>query len=174
MAKNIVAAQLSPDEMETWKCQDVHDLDDKKLGKLKDVYLDEETNHPKWGLVSVSSGLLSSNDYFVPLAQAARMDDGIHLKSSKDKIERSPELSATGQIADADEHKLMEHYGLLRDKGEQSQQVSEGMHQPIDKKTSDQGSQDNASTDTAPDEMPVPETLPPRVAVSIARESAKS
>ena len=174
MANNIVAAQLSPDEMETWKGQDVHDLDDKKLGKLKDVYLDEETGKPKWGIVSVSTGLMSSKDYFVPLGQAARMDDGIHLKSSKQKIEHSPELSATGHIANADEHKLMEHYGMLREQTESPHPDGEHANDPHSGSSEKRPMSDTSHDETSQNEMPMPDTLEPGIAVSIARESAKS
>jgi sporulation protein YlmC with PRC-barrel domain len=131
MATNITASQLSVDEIENWKGQDIFDSSSKKLGKLKDIYLDEDKTIPKWGLANVG-GLFSSKDLFIPLGEAVRMDDGIHIKARKEQVDAAPEVPTEGYISSEHETKLTDHYNLNPVTQEQEdKQTEENMTMPI-------------------------------------------
>jgi len=55
--------------------QSVHGRDGDKLGKVGQVYLDDETGKPEWA--TVQTGLFGTKESFVPLAQADLTDDGL-------------------------------------------------------------------------------------------------
>jgi len=48
--------------------QSVYGRDGDKLGKVGQVYLDDETGKPEWA--TVQTGLFGTKESFVPLAQA--------------------------------------------------------------------------------------------------------
>ena len=51
-----------------WGGQDLVDRDGVKAGSIVDLYIDEQTEQPTWGLVR--TGLLGSRQTLVPLDQA--------------------------------------------------------------------------------------------------------
>ena len=155
MAQNIQAKQLGIDEIETWKGLDLFAYENKKLGKLKDVYLDDSTKKPKWGLTSI--GLINSKELFVPLAEAVRMDDGVHIKAKKEQVEASPELPADGRLTSEHEHKLTVHYGLNQRSAEEIAKADEeSVTMPVPEAEESDGKQPEAT-----------HTLPPGVTVSL-------
>ena len=157
MAKNIEASQLGVAEIEPWKGLDLFDYADKKLGKLKDVYLDDETTRPKWGQISV--GFISTKELFVPLANAVRMDDGIHIKAKKVQVDEAPEVPADGRLTAEQEHQLTLHYGLDEPSTEEAgEQQKQELTMPIPEPETSDGAQPEATR-----------TLPPGLEVKLER-----
>ena len=52
----------------TWRDRNVVGSDGEKLGRIKEIYEDNQTGRPEWALVS--SGLFGMRSHFIPLAGA--------------------------------------------------------------------------------------------------------
>lgn len=81
-----------------------------KLGKITDVYLDEQTNRPEW--LVVNTGLLGTRISFVPVEAASAEGGEVRLPYSKHQIEAAPNAEADGQLSMEEEARLYAHYGL--------------------------------------------------------------
>lgn len=160
MARNIEATQLGVDEIESWKGLDLLDEANKKFGKLKDIYLDETSEQPKWGVATM--GLITTREIFVPLAAAVHMDDGIHVKAKKDQVDAAPEVPVDGQLSHDNEHKLTVHYGLDQRSDEEIQKEKEiEITMVVPQAETSDGAQPEAER-----------TLPPGVAVKIEHSAS--
>jgi len=81
-----------------------------KIGKVGQIYLDDQTNEPAWA--TVNTGLFGNNETFVPLAQASVDGDTLRVPYSKDKIKEAPKVAADGHIEPHEEAELYRYYGL--------------------------------------------------------------
>jgi uncharacterized protein (TIGR02271 family) len=86
------------------------DRDGDKIGKIEEIYLDEDTGRPEW--LAISGGLFSSGVSFVPLAQAQRDGDQVRVPYEKDHVKDAPHAEADGALSEEDEARLYRHYGL--------------------------------------------------------------
>jgi uncharacterized protein (TIGR02271 family) len=86
------------------------DRDGDKIGKIEDVYLDQDTGRPEW--LAVGGGLFSSGVSFVPLAQATVDGDTVRVPFEKDHVKDAPRAEADGALSQDEEARLYEHYGL--------------------------------------------------------------
>lgn len=80
-----------------------------KIGKIGEIYVDNQTDEPKWA--SVKTGLFSS-DSLVPLAGAEATEDGVKVAPSKSAVKDAPHLDAEGGITARQEEELFQHYGI--------------------------------------------------------------
>ena len=98
----------------------VYTTDGEKVGKVGQIYLDDETNEPEW--VTVATGLFGTRESFVPLADARLEGDRVVVPYGKDKIKDAPQIDAeTGQISREEEGQLYRYYGKdYRDEGADS------------------------------------------------------
>src|SRR3954451_9087472 len=86
------------------------DRDGDKIGKIDEIYLDEQTGQPEW--LAVNTGLFGSNVSFVPLAQASTEGDTVRVPYEKSQVKDAPNASADGQLSQDEEERLYAHYGL--------------------------------------------------------------
>jgi uncharacterized protein (TIGR02271 family) len=86
------------------------DRDGSKVGKIDEIYLDEQTGQPEW--LAVNTGLFGTNVSFVPLAQATNEGDAVRVPYEKSQIKDSPNASADGQLSQEEEQRLYSHYGM--------------------------------------------------------------
>ncbi|MEA2439254.1 MAG: hypothetical protein QOH76_678 [Thermoleophilaceae bacterium] len=89
---------------------EVVDRDGDKIGKLEEIYLDQETGKPEWALVK--TGLFGSASTFVPLAGAERADEGLRVPYEKSHVKDAPSMEADGELSSDEEARLYRHYGL--------------------------------------------------------------
>jgi uncharacterized protein (TIGR02271 family) len=82
----------------------------KKIGTVKDIYLDQQTDQPEWALVS--TGLVGGKGSFVPLAQATMQGNDIKVPYSKDMVSGAPSMDPDGQLSQQEEAELYRYYGL--------------------------------------------------------------
>ncbi|TSE00094.1 DUF2382 domain-containing protein [Skermania sp. ID1734] len=87
----------------------VHDHQGQKIGKVNEIYLNNETGSPTW--VSVSTGLFSS-DSLVPLAGAQHEGDALNVAVSKDAVKNAPHLDDGREISAEEERQLFSHYKI--------------------------------------------------------------
>src|SRR3954468_4749837 len=92
--------------------------DGEKIGKVKDVYLDNETRRPEW--FAVTTGLFGKRLSFVPIADADISGDEIRVPYDKAQVKDSPQIDPDGQLDPSEEATLYRHYGLNYGKDESS------------------------------------------------------
>jgi len=88
------------------------DADRERIGKIGNVFLDDETGAPQW--VTVQTGLLGRHESFVPLAGAELAAEGeVRVPYGKDQVQDAPPVDmADGHISEAEEAALYRYYGL--------------------------------------------------------------
>jgi len=89
----------------------VVDVNGDKIGKVKQIYIDNGSGSPTW--VAVSTGLFSS-DSLVPLAGAEHQGDQevLRVQVSKDRVKSAPRPDSGGRISHDAETELFAHYGI--------------------------------------------------------------
>jgi uncharacterized protein (TIGR02271 family) len=93
-----------------WIDQELVGQDDKKIGKIDQIYVDRETGDPKF--LAVKTGLFGSNVSFVPI-ETARSDGGkISVPYTKDQVKDAPNIDADADLSESEEQRIFEHYEL--------------------------------------------------------------
>jgi len=88
----------------------VVDRDGEKIGKIGELYVDDQTNQPKW--VTVNTGLFGMRESFVPLKDLTPRGDDLVLPYSKDKVKDAPNVDAAeGHLSVAEEADLYRYDG---------------------------------------------------------------
>jgi PRC-barrel domain protein len=103
-------ATPSIEQARGWIGRDMVDRDDNSIGKVVDIYLDNESGRPEWAVVR--TGLLGMRSSFVPLAEATEVDDEIQVPHAKTQVKEAPSIEPDGQLSAAEEAELYRHYGL--------------------------------------------------------------
>ncbi|NHC46025.1 DUF2382 domain-containing protein [Motilibacter aurantiacus] len=85
--------------------------DGQKIGKIGQVYLDDATGRPEW--LTVHTGLFSTKETFVPLAEATTSADEVRVPYTKDQIKDAPNVDPeAGHLSEAEEAELFRYYGV--------------------------------------------------------------
>jgi len=100
----------TPEEVFSWRGQQLRSSDDEKLGKIEEIYLDAETREPEWALVT--TGLLGTKQSFVPLRDASRSGDAVTVPYDKATVKDAPAIDPDGQLSQSEESTLYRHYGI--------------------------------------------------------------
>jgi uncharacterized protein (TIGR02271 family) len=87
------------------------DNDGDKLGKVGQVYLDDQSGRPEWA--TVSTGLFGTSETFVPLADATVSGGTLRVPYEKAKVKDAPRIDADqGHLSPAEEDELYRYYGV--------------------------------------------------------------
>ena len=87
-----------------------------KIGKIGQVYLDDQTQQPVW--VTVSTGFFGSNESFAPLYGATHVGDDLQLGVDKAQVKDAPNVEADGQLSEDETSALYGYYaGYLNNGG---------------------------------------------------------
>ncbi len=97
--------------------------DDSKLGKVEELYLDNQTDQPEW--VSVKTGMFGGNVSLLPLAQADFDGENLRVPYDKDLLKDAPHHDPGRELSVQDEQDLYRHYGIS---GGQPQQGGQEGH----------------------------------------------
>jgi hypothetical protein len=101
----------SPLEVRDWHELDVVSSDGQPVGKLIDVYVNNESGEPEFLLVA--SGFLHNRLHLAPAGGAARSDDGVvTLAVTKEAVDGAPHIAADGDLSPDEERRLYEHYDM--------------------------------------------------------------
>jgi sporulation protein YlmC with PRC-barrel domain len=84
------------------------DSNGEKIGKIEQIYLDDETGQPNW--VAVATGLLGRRHNFAPMHNAQASGDDVVLGVTKQKVDDAPEIETEGQLDKYQEETLYEYY----------------------------------------------------------------
>jgi sporulation protein YlmC with PRC-barrel domain len=86
--------------------------DGQKIGKVGQIFLDDQTGKPEWA--TVNTGFFGSSESFVPLADADVQGDAVRVPYTKDQIKDAPNVDVDngGHLSQSEERNLYRHYGL--------------------------------------------------------------
>lgn len=122
----------------------VHGSDGDKIGKVGQVFLDDQTGDPEW--ITVATGLFGTRETFVPVAQATFTDGHVAVPFDKDKVKDAPNIDVeAGHISAEAEAELYRYYDMPYEfAGPEGGDRTEG-----DLPTDDGGRQPEAGTEEA-------------------------
>jgi uncharacterized protein (TIGR02271 family) len=82
------------------------------LGKIAQVYLDDETGRPEWA--TVNTGMFGGGESFVPLADATLSGSEVTVPYDKAKVKGAPRVDqdGDGHISEKQEAELYQYYGM--------------------------------------------------------------
>jgi len=92
-----------------WIGRTAVDRSGNKIGRIEDVYADDDTGQAEW--LAVHTGLFGSHVSFVPLQGAQTQGDDLMVAYEKDLVKDAPRCAADGHLSESDEDRLYEYYG---------------------------------------------------------------
>lgn len=87
-----------------------HGSSGEKIGKVGQLYLDDQTSEPSW--ITVSTGFFGMSESFVPLQGAQFHGDDIRLAYNKEQVKNAPRIDRDQHLDLDQEQELFRHYGL--------------------------------------------------------------
>jgi hypothetical protein len=98
-------------QFESWIGRTLKDHAGHKIGKVEDIYTDDDTGQPEW--LTVTTGLFGSNVSFVPVAGAMPLgDDALQVQFPKEQVKEAPNAGSDGRLSPEEEARLYAHYGF--------------------------------------------------------------
>jgi len=94
---------------EAWIGRMLTDALGHKIGRIGDIYTDDDTGQPEW--LAVTTGLMGSNTHFVPMREASVSSGAVQVPFPKDKVKMAPSPSADGRLSRMEKVSLYAHYG---------------------------------------------------------------
>jgi uncharacterized protein (TIGR02271 family) len=86
-----------------------------KIGKVSQVYIDQETEQPRW--VSVRMGLFGTSESLVPLDNASWDSEALHIGYDKSRVKDAPRVDADRELSPEEQEQLYRYYGLTGGSG---------------------------------------------------------
>ncbi len=113
------------DDLQNMEGRTAVDSDGAKLGKIGQIYVDDQSGQPLW--VTISTGLFGTKESFAPLYGSRTSGDNLQLAVTKDMVKDAPGVDPDGHISDEENEALYRYYdGYL---GNTAQPASEGQGQ---------------------------------------------
>jgi uncharacterized protein (TIGR02271 family) len=101
--------RMSRVRLDEMRGQSVYDSSGEKIGKVEEIYYDQETRVPEW--VGIGTGFFGTKRVLVPVKGAHVYDDGLMVGYSKDQVKDSPDVDGE-EISPQSEADLAAYYGL--------------------------------------------------------------
>ncbi len=102
------------EELQNMEGQTAVDVNGAKLGKIGQIYVDDQTGQPLW--VTISTGMFGTKQNFAPLHGSQSQGGDLHLAVTKDMVTGAPGVEADGHIEDSENQALYTYYsGYLGD-----------------------------------------------------------
>lgn len=102
-------AAREAEEQLMWLFQStIYDEDGRKIGRVGQVYLDDQTQQPNW--VTVKTGLFGMREFFIPLDEAERNDRRITVPYDKETVLAAPRTEVDQNLSPSEEDALYNHY----------------------------------------------------------------
>lgn len=80
------------------------------VGKVGQVYLDDQTDEPKW--ITVRTGIFGTQESFVPLQDAWTSGEDLVVPFDKQTIKDAPHFEVDEHISVEEEQQVYQHYGM--------------------------------------------------------------
>ena len=109
------------DELQNMEGQTAVDVNGAKLGKIGQIYVDDQSGQPLW--VTISTGMFGTRQSFAPLYGARPAGGDLQLAVTKDMVTGAPGVEADGHIEDSENEALYTYYsgyldGTAQDQGQ--------------------------------------------------------
>jgi uncharacterized protein (TIGR02271 family) len=117
------------EELQNMEGQTAVDVNGAKLGKIGQIYVDDQTGQPLW--VTITTGMFGTKQNFAPL-YGSRSDGGdLQLAVTKDMVADAPGIEADGRIEDSENEALYTHYsgylgGTAQNQGQDASYQDQG------------------------------------------------
>ncbi len=99
--------------------------DGDKIGKVGQVFLDDQTGRPEF--VTVNTGLFGTSETFIPVSGASFSSDRLEVPYTKDKVKDAPNVGVdSGHLDESEEQRLYEYYGMGYDSGDSETTTTTG------------------------------------------------
>jgi uncharacterized protein (TIGR02271 family) len=94
-----------------WVGHPVIDQSGDKVGKVSQIYMDDQTGQPEW--LAINTGLFKSRSSFVPLQGARAEGDQLVIAYDKAKVKDAPQVEDDddGYLQPGEEQELYSYYG---------------------------------------------------------------
>ncbi|WP_016935278.1 PRC-barrel domain-containing protein, partial [Rhodococcus sp. R1101] len=99
---------ISNDDIDTLARATAYGPDGDKLGRVGEVYLDNDTGRPAW--ITVVTGLFGTRRHFAPIDEAELDSSGVRLPFDKDTITGAPNIDENGELTPLEEDELYRYY----------------------------------------------------------------
>ena len=111
-------------ELHNMEGQTAVDVNGAKLGKIGQIYVDDQTSQPLW--VTITTGMFGTRQNFAPLHGSRADGDDLQLAVTKDMVTDAPGVEADGHIEDSENEALYTYYheylgGTAQDTSRQDQ-----------------------------------------------------
>jgi uncharacterized protein (TIGR02271 family) len=100
----------SQQDLSGWIGHDLIDEGGSTIGRIDDIYVDEETRKPEW--VAVTTGMFGSRVSFVPLEGLSSDGESLISPWDKAKVKDAPHAEPDGNLSQDEEAALYRHYGF--------------------------------------------------------------
>jgi hypothetical protein len=91
-----------------WRGRTVRDRNDEKIGKIGDLYLDEETDRPAYA--GVRTGLLGRRESILPLEGIVERDGDLIAPYDAELVHDAPAIDPDEALDDEEQMRLARHY----------------------------------------------------------------
>jgi uncharacterized protein (TIGR02271 family) len=89
----------------------LYSQDDEKIGRVGQVFLDDNTGQPEF--LTVNTGLFGASESFVPAQEATFSSDRVVVPFGKDKVKDAHNVDVDGgHLDESQERQLFDYYGL--------------------------------------------------------------
>jgi len=79
-----------------------------KIGKVGQVYLDDQTGQPTW--VAINTGMFGNRESFAPLHSATHNGDQLVLTVDKETVKNAPNIDDDGHLNEQEQQALYDYY----------------------------------------------------------------
>ena len=93
-----------------WPGRTLVGRDGEKIGKIDEIYLDQQSDKPEWALVN--TGLFGTKSSFVPLAGASPQGEDVAVPVTKEQVKDAPKIEPEAELSQREEAQLFQHYGV--------------------------------------------------------------
>ena len=84
------------------------DTEGNRIGKISQMFLDEQTGQPQW--VLVETGLFGTRQSYAPVRESKLDGELVVLAVSKDKVKDAPNVESGEQLSDNEQETLRQYY----------------------------------------------------------------
>ncbi len=114
---------LGQDQIDQVMGRDAYSSDGDKIGRVGQVYLDDQSGQPAWA--TVNTGLFGTSESLVPLTEASFSGDRLTVPYDKDRVKNAPNVSEDGHLSPEDEQTLYDYYGMSYSSGYETTTTTE-------------------------------------------------
>ncbi|MDQ2815435.1 MAG: PRC and DUF2382 domain-containing protein [Actinomycetota bacterium] len=116
---------ITTEELQRMEGQTAVDMNGGKLGKIGQIYVDDQTGQPLW--VTITTGMFGTKQSFAPLYGSKSEGDNLQLAVTKDMVAGAPGVEADGHIEESENEALYTYYdGYLGDTAQDTSHQDQG------------------------------------------------